>query len=88
MLAYDCCKQKKPVDALQSVVPHAQSMEFVSLPSIIVQDESCALTPCDIDEKLKHKSIRMVVILDIIQVGKMKTIRSFTCSPSFNLNFC
>tara|TARA_B100000780_G_scaffold238759_1_gene180283 strand:+ start:869 stop:1147 length:279 start_codon:yes stop_codon:yes gene_type:complete len=37
MLAYDCCKQKKPVNASQSIVPQAQSFEFASLPSSIVQ---------------------------------------------------
>ena len=36
MLAYDCCKQKKPVDSSQSIVPQAQSIAFVALPSVVV----------------------------------------------------
>ena len=50
----------RPLDAVQSVVPQAQSMEFASLPSIFVHDESCALTTVDIDERFRQKSSAIV----------------------------
>ena len=51
----------RPVATVQSVVPQAQSMELASLPSVVVHDESCALTPRDIDENSKQRRIRTVV---------------------------
>ena len=50
----------RPVAAVHSVVPQAQSMAFALLPSVVVQDESCALTKFDNDvrcKKIRNRSV-------------------------------